>query len=74
MEIAALRSLCLDERTFRIEAAEITPVGDLTFVKSCAQLEKLTLRFVATTNLPIPEQIVSTPMLLSPGRLYISCW
>ena len=63
MEIAALRSLCLDEGTFRIEAAEITPVGDLTFIKSCAQLEKLALQFDATTNFPIPEQVVSAPML-----------
>ena len=62
-EIAALRSLRLDERTFRIEAAKITHVGDLTFVKSCARLEKLTVQFNATTNFPTPEQFVSAPML-----------
>jgi len=35
----------------------------LTFVNACAQLERLTLWFNATTNFPTPEQIVSAPML-----------
>ena len=67
MEIAngwpALRNLCLEECTFGIETAKVTPAGVLAFVAACPQLEELTLRFKATTDFPTPGQTVFSPTL-----------
>lgn len=67
MEIAngwpALRNLCLEECTFGIETAKVTPAGVLAFVAACPQLEELTLRFKATTGFPTPGQTVFSPTL-----------